>query len=87
MPYDEKRRLYSPDFLPPDQQGWVDMGQPDQINIAPAAGAFQSRFMGGNKGDMNNVPNPTMNDLPEMDSAMPDNAGGAPMKGKGLKSL
>jgi hypothetical protein len=82
-----KRNPYSPDFYPDNAiPEWQDMGESQQVNIAPAVGAFKQRFM-GNRGDMNNVPNPGMNDLPEMDSMMPDNAGGAPMKGKGLKSL
>jgi hypothetical protein len=84
MGYDPLRKLYTPDFQPPDQMGWQDMGDDQQVNISPAVGAFQSRFMGGNKGDMNNMP--VNHDLP-MDMGGMDAGGGSPMKGKGLKSL
>lgn len=85
MPID-KRGLYTPDFYPNAQpMGWQDMGDDESINIAPAAGAFKKRFMGGNKGDMSS-PTPMMNDLPEMMGGI-DAGGGAPVKGKGLKSL
>lgn len=89
MPYNPLRKLYTPDFVPEQMQGWQDFGESQDVNIQPAVGAFKQRFM-GNRGDMNNVPNPGMDDLPEMQS-MGDAGGGAPMnapmKGKGLKSL
>jgi hypothetical protein len=82
MPID-RRGLFTPNFYPDQPMGWQPMGDNQQINIAPAVGAFKNRFM-SNRGDMGNVPNPTANDVPEMDATMPANAGGAR---KGTKSL
>lgn len=85
-----KNGVYLPDFEADMQMPQMaDMGQPDQVNIQPAVGAFQQRFMGGQKGgagDMRNVPNPMSEGLP-MDMNGPNAGGGAPLK-KGLgKSL
>lgn len=80
-----KRGVYRPDFETDMQMPqMMDMSQPQNVNIQPAVGAFQQRFMNGNKGDMSNVP--TTNALPESLDGM-DAGGGMAMK-KGLgKSL
>lgn len=83
MPYDPLRKLQTPDFLPPEMQGWQDMPQDQQVNIQPAVGAFKQRFMGNaGQGD---APSPTMDNLP-MDMGGADASGGAAIKGK-MKSL
>ncbi len=91
MPYDPNTKRYTPDFGgPPQQQGWVDMGEDQPIDMGPAAGAFKQRFMQKPAGDMSNMP--VNNDLP-MDMGGMDAGGGSPVSGgvggklKGLKSL
>ena len=94
MPYDPNTRRYTPDFGgPPQQQGWVDMGDDQPIDMGPAAGAFKQRFMQNRgAGDMSN---PVANqDMPELMSGGMDAGGGSPVSGGlggkikgGLKSL
>lgn len=63
---------------------WQNMPQDQQqVNISPAVGAFQQRFMGGNKG-VGNTPMPT--DLP-IDMGGVEAGGGAAVKKGPMKSL
>lgn len=41
--------IYRPDIQPPEQPGWLDMGEDQSIDFAPAASAFKQRFMSGGK--------------------------------------
>ncbi len=87
MPYDDpNKRLYRPDFSPPDQQGWVQFPE-DEINAAPAVSSLKQQFMRKPPMDMGTGNTPMPTSLPMMDSGMPDAGGGAQLKKTGLKSL
>ncbi len=85
--YDPKKPMTA-DYAP--QQGWVDFGQDQPIDMGPAAGAFKQRFMQNRgAGDMTNVP--SFDYKPETMEGISDAGGGAAAglgsKLKGLKSL
>lgn len=57
--------IYRPDFLPPDQLPWQQGMNPDQqVNIQPAASAFQDRFMKGSPGGGPAAPDHAPADIP-----------------------
>jgi hypothetical protein len=90
MPYDPNRRIQTPDFYPAEQQGWVNMGDDDPVNMQPAASALKQKFtQRPNAGDMTNMP--VNNDMPmDMGGADAGGGGAAGLGGKlkgGLKSL
>lgn len=65
----QKGNFYEPDFYPQmDGMDWVDMGDPQQVDISPAVGAFKQRFMQKPPATAPNM------GIHEMGHAMPDAA-------------
>lgn len=61
---------FTAEFMPPQQQpppqGWIDMGEDQPIDFAPAVNAFQQRFMGARSAPAHGAPGPHTASPPPM---------------------